>query len=79
MTISSPSLRHSWDIHNVVRLGADASADGNERTERVCSRCGVTKITVHPPQGYFPWNEWRHRNGDSIVLSHTPPCVGGEQ
>jgi hypothetical protein len=48
--------------------------DGNERTERTCARCGLVKITVHPPRG-LAWREWRTPEGQTMQLDATPPCL----
>jgi hypothetical protein len=69
--------RHKWNEGEPRYISASESGDGNERTEKTCSACGLVKITVHPPHG-FPWHEWRHRSGHSIALSATPPCITGE-
>jgi hypothetical protein len=47
-------------------------------TERTCQRCGLVKITIHPPHG-FPWIEWRKGTAPQIQLSTTPPCVPAEE
>ena len=65
--------RHSWS-GGVVRFGPRALGNGCDQTERTCSRCGLVKITVHPPEG-LPWIEWRQGEGPQIQLSTTPPCM----
>ncbi len=50
---------------------AELCADGNERT---CARCGLIKVTVHPPRG-FPWREWRTDKGKLWQGDATPPCL----
>ena len=47
-------------------------------TERTCQRCGLVRITIHPPHG-FPWTEWRQGSGPQFALSTTPPCVPVEE
>ncbi|HLH95031.1 MAG TPA: hypothetical protein VKW08_07925 [Xanthobacteraceae bacterium] len=67
---ASPAVepRHRWG--EPVRLP--------DRTERTCAHCGLVKITMHPPHG-LPWREWRHRNGASIPLTNTPPCLAAAE
>ena len=68
--------KHQWDHAGERRLAACESADGNERNERDCLRCGITRITVLTPQ--FPpraWHEWRTKLGTKYVGELTPPCV----
>lgn len=69
------SNRHKWDIHNIKRIPAVESIDGNDRTERFCERCHLVKITVHSPDNRH-WNEWRHPNGAVFQCDQTPPCMG---
>lgn len=66
--------RHRWDHDKEKRLAACESPDGNGRTERPCERCGLIKVTVHPPQG-LPWREWRTKEGYPWQGEMTPPCV----
>jgi hypothetical protein len=69
----TPPRKHKWNPP--VTILPSESFDGNERTERVCEHCGLTKITVHVPHG-FPWREWRVRGGEvTIPLTTTPPCL----
>jgi len=65
--------RHRWST-DVVRLAAEDQPDGVARTERACERCGVIKITVHPPEG-FPWQEWRLPSGDKWPGAGRPLCL----
>lgn len=46
--------RHKWGER--VTILPSESPDGCERSERMCEKCGIVKITVHPPQGN-PWRE----------------------
>lgn len=62
---------HKWDQVPTYRLPSD-SGDGNERNERACQACGLTKITVIPPQG-IPWRRWRWPGGEEFGGS-TPQC-----
>lgn len=66
--------RHDWTSLPSISLSGRETPDGNDRTEKTCSRCSLVKITVHPPQG-FPWREWRHANGSSFQCESTPPCI----
>jgi hypothetical protein len=69
-------MRHKWDI-NEQRLASDCFDDGCGRTIRVCEKCGMRKITVHPPQaGEWPFREWQTADGKTTWRSEmTPPCV----
>lgn len=62
---------HRWDLDSTKRLAAIDSPDGNGRTERTCEKCGMVKITVHPPHG----RPWRNSNGYSWPGKATPPCL----
>lgn len=73
-----PVRRHKWNEIEPVRLSGQFTHDGNDRTVKQCSQCGLQKITVHAARGRATWNEWRHRNGHLIALSSTPPCITGE-
>lgn len=63
---------HRWGERVTVR---DTTPTGCPQGERTCARCGLVRVTVHPPGG-FPWREWRPKDGPQIRLSTTPPCVG---
>ena len=65
---------HRWNDTPPVRLAAESFPDGNARTEKTCPKCGLVKITVHPPHG-FPWREWRTREGKIWHGASTPPCL----
>ncbi len=69
------SRRHQWPIHNTTRMAASEFPDGNSRTLRSCSNCGIIKVTVHGANGYA-WREWRTKGGQVYVGDLTPPCVG---
>ena len=62
--------RHRW--HAGVERIAEC-ADGNARSVRRCERCGLLRITVHPPHGY-PWQEFETNDGVVLKQRHTPPC-----
>ena len=62
--------RHRW--HAGVERIAEC-ADGNARSVRRCARCGLLRITVHPPHGY-PWTEWQALDGQMIYQPRTPAC-----
>ena len=67
--------RHKWNHANERRLPAYDAKDGNARNERDCTQCGMTRITVIPPQG-FPYHEWRCKDGGVWHGEATPPCLG---
>jgi hypothetical protein len=72
-------MRHKWNLDLEQRLAADCFADGCGRTIRVCTNCGLRKVTVHPPQtGEWPFHEWRTPDDQTWWRSEmTPPCYGG--
>lgn len=75
---STRGPRHQWLGATSVTILPQDSTAGNERTERTCPRCGLVKITVHPPHG-LPWREWRHpASAVTFPAGHVPPCRGGE-
>jgi hypothetical protein len=44
------------------------------RTERVCARCGIIKVTRHDAgRGAIPWTEFE-RDGGRLEGRGTPPC-----
>jgi hypothetical protein len=49
--------------------------DGNARTLRPCTHCGIIKVTVHSNDGRA-WREWRTKRGSVYVGDLTPPCLG---
>lgn len=76
MTATSPKQpRHSWDHAEKKVSVAQETYDGNERHERRCVQCGITKITVLPPHG-LPWVEWRTPDGATHLYPRTAPCSG---
>jgi hypothetical protein len=56
------TTRHSW---------ADPERF-EHRTERLCWRCDLMKVTRHEQTC---WTEW-WRDGNQIVSERTPPCDG---
>jgi len=76
VVFSTPARKHEWRKLPAVYLAAADSPDGNGRTERPCSLCGLRKITVHGAQG-FPWREWRTAAGKVWTGEATPPCLEG--
>lgn len=76
MTATLPPRAHKWDRDDERRIPHSEAVDGNGRTERRCVRCGMVKITVHPPQG-LPWREWRTAAGERWQGHLTPPCLAG--
>ncbi len=69
-------MNHQWDHDHELRIAAQESPDGCERTERTCKRCGIVKITVHPADDRgFPWRQWRTAKGKIWDGQSTPPCV----
>lgn len=63
--------RHRWG-ERFTRL--DDTPSNCPQSERVCARCGLTRITVHPPSG-LPWREWKPKGGTQMQFEMTPPCV----
>lgn len=46
------------------------------KTERVCDRCGMVKVTRHEPTSFPPhWIEW-WRGLEKVGTGKTPVCVG---
>lgn len=62
---------HRWGPRMLVN---DGTVHGCDQSERTCTRCGLVRITVHPPQG-LPWREWRPDGGPQMQLTNTPPCL----
>lgn len=56
--------RHSWG--DPVRF--------EFKTERTCTKCGITKVTRHEP-GVRPWLEF-FRDLERIQCELTPACSG---
>lgn len=71
----SQSFRHEWG--DGVSVPATDTPNGCDQTERVCARCGLVKITVHPP-GAQPWRAWRLPEGGKQVNFPSLPmqCTG---
>lgn len=46
------------------------------KTERVCSRCGLVKVTRHELPG-ATWTEW-WRDGERVQSERTPTCMMAE-
>ena len=75
-----PPRRHEWNKLPISYLGAFDERgnrqfpDGNARTLRFCSECGMVKVTVHPIRG-LAWREWRTKDGKVWVGELTPPCL----
>lgn len=69
-----PPRRHAWDPIPKAMLAATEFPDGNARTLRTCSQCGMIKVTVHSPDGRA-WREWRTKSGDVWHGQATPPCL----
>jgi hypothetical protein len=72
-----PARRHSWGKVDDYFTRLDNTPSGCAETERVCKRCGMTRITIHPPQGY-PWHVWKPKGGERVQLDSTPPCLPDE-
>lgn len=71
-----PTPRHRWPASHDREIPACESPDGNDRNEKDCRNCGITRITVHPPEG-FPFHQWRKPDGFVLPISRfTPPCTG---
>ena len=68
-------MNHKWGSKKTFLPNETAS--GLEQTERICERCDITKITMHPPSG-FPWKEWRHPAwpDQQFRSDETPDCLG---
>lgn len=68
---------HRWDHASERRFPHTETADGCARNEVDCLLCGITKITVMPPQG-FPYHEWRTKDGAGMVWTRRPECAGAQ-
>lgn len=65
--------RHSWGAK--VRVAAADTASGCDQTERICWRCFLVQVSVHPPQG-MPYAAWRRPgNPQQFTIDATPACV----
>lgn len=69
-------MKHRWDPTSVKTVLPEDSPDGNERHERTCLQCGVTKATVIPPTGNPNdiWVEYQFKK-DGPVSFERPDCV----
>lgn len=67
--------KHRWNYETERRLAGIDTADGNDRNERDCLHCGITRVTVIPPHGRSAWHEWRTKTGGIYLGEMTPPCV----
>ena len=71
--IADKTPRHKWGDPVTIVHGPN----GCEQTDRTCVRCGLVKVTMHPPHG-LPWRAWRHpKSTVQFPAEHTPPCGGG--
>lgn len=68
------TARHTWPRDATRYVPGCEAPNGLDRTERACRRCGLVKITMHPPHG-LAWRRWRTREGVEMDLSTTPPCL----
>ncbi len=67
------SVRHKWS-DDVKHLAAGDTESRNGETIRVCTKCPLIMVTVHPPIG-FPWHEFTMPGQtERIKLDHRPPC-----
>ena len=73
MTTHPASSRHRWGDRITI---VDGTVSGCEESHRVCVKCALLKITVHPPNG-FPWRVWRTAAGAAWQGDRTPPCHAG--
>lgn len=73
--MSESSTRHRWNNGTERRIPACESPDGNDRTEKTCSICGLVKITVHGPNNRH-WPRFRMGDGLEGQVDGTPPCLG---
>lgn len=67
---------HKWP-KQATKLNGTDQPDGCDRSERICDRCGLVKITVHPPQG-LPYRQWRTPGGLVLPALAMPCCVAIE-
>ncbi len=65
--------RHTWS-DDIKRIAAIDTGSGNGETIRMCTKCPLVMVTVHPPTG-FPWHEFTMPGQtERIKLDHRPPC-----
>lgn len=68
--------RHNW-LRVPTYIHRDKSVSGCDETERECEVCGLVKITVHAPNGEFPYRAWRNKEGLRFSdPGYTPVCEG---
>jgi len=70
-----PARRHRWDHAHERRIPACDAPDGNDRTEKDCTLCGIVKITVHGADRTH-WHKWRLSDGQEWPVDSTPACEG---
>lgn len=63
--------KHSW--MGEQKYSALDSVSHCEETWRGCEKCGLIKITVHPPHE-FPYRVWRFLDGRRVTEGATPQC-----
>lgn len=69
-----PARNHKW--HDDGTRLRDTTPSGCDEHERVCTLCGLVKITVHQPLGY-PYRAWRTKLGIRFPdPKYTPTCDG---
>ena len=76
---STSGRQHTWNVIPVARLDGTEFPDGNARTLRSCSICGMVKVTVHGRGDRTAWREWRTKDGKVWVGELTPPCLTEEK
>ena len=76
--ITTIARRHSWSESNPVYIDGHDCADGNDRTEKTCPKCGLVKINVRGADRKMYWREWRTKAGKTWQGEATPPCLDHE-
>lgn len=61
------SARHQWS----------PARRTSHRTERVCLKCGLVKVTRHEPDA-LPWQEFERRGRILRGVQGTPKCEVGK-
>lgn len=74
MTVDPKFRRHRWFERTPLPIRDEAT--GNERHERVCEFCHMTRTTVIPPRGNV-WIEWESADGEKHIDGPTPLCPVG--